>query len=128
MNSLADDSYDRIQDARLILESLGMDAERSNERSALVFLALANLTPKQSWREADNPLLGTRAIMNFIRDEYGKAYAPNTRETIRRFTLHQFVEAHLTVQNPDRSSSQLSQVELPTHRRGPRNRPCVRHR
>ena len=101
MNSLADDSYDRIQDARLILESLGMDAERSNERSALVFLALANLTPKQSWREADNPLLGTRAIMNFIRDEYGKAYAPNTRETIRRFTLHQFVEAHLTVQNPD---------------------------
>lgn len=46
-------------------------------------------------------MLGTRAIMNFIRDEYGKDYAPNTRETVRRFTLHQFVEVQLVVQNPD---------------------------
>ena len=46
-------------------------------------------------------MLSTRAIMDFIRDEYGKDYAPNTRETVRRFTLHQFVEAQLVVQNPD---------------------------
>ena len=101
MSELSNDAYERVEDARIVLETLGMDAERSNERSALVLLALLRLTPAESWADAANPMLGTRAIMDFIRDEYGKDYAPNTRETVRRFTLHQFVEAQLVVQNPD---------------------------
>ena len=32
---------------------------------------------------------------------YGKRYAPNTRETIRRSTLHQFVQMGLVLLNPD---------------------------
>jgi type II restriction enzyme len=91
----------RIQEARNLLEALGMDAERSNERSALVLLSLLRLRPSDPWSAAANPLLGTRAVMDWIRDEYRKNYAANTRETIRRFTLHQFAEAHLVVQNPD---------------------------
>ena len=98
---MSEAAHEQVEDARAILETLGMDAERSNERSALVLLALLRLTPAESWAEAANPMLGTRAIMDFIRDEYGKDYAPNTRETVRRFTLHQFVEAQLVVQNPD---------------------------
>ncbi len=101
MSELSNDAYERVEDARIVLETLGMDAERSNERSALVLLALLRLAPAESWADAANPMLGTRAIMDFIRDEYGKDYAPNTRETVRRFTLHQFVEAQLVVQNPD---------------------------
>ncbi|MFT4187491.1 MAG: BsuBI/PstI family type II restriction endonuclease [Aeromicrobium sp.] len=101
MSELGDAAYERVEDARMALETLGMDAERSNERSALVLLALLRLKPAKSWVEAANPMLGTRAIMDFIRDEYGKNYAPNTRETVRRFTLHQFVEAQLVVQNAD---------------------------
>ncbi len=101
MSELSNEAYERVEDARIVLETLGMDAERSNERSALVLLALLRLTPAESWADAANPMLGTRAIMDFIRDEYGKDYAPNTRETVRRFTLHQFVEAQLVVQNPD---------------------------
>ncbi len=101
MSELTDAAYERVEDARMVLETLGMDAERSNERSALVLLALLQLKPFESWAEAANPMVGTRAIMDFIRDEYGKHYAPNTRETVRRFTLHQFVEAQLVMQNPD---------------------------
>jgi hypothetical protein len=101
VSELSETAYERVEDARIVLETLGMDAERSNERSALVLLALLRLAPSESWVEAANPMLGTRAIMDFIRDEYGKDYAPNTRETVRRFTLHQFVEAQLVVQNPD---------------------------
>jgi len=104
MSELDDVRHDAIEDAKLVLETLGMDAERSNERSACVLLALLQLKPEQSWREAKNPMLGTRAIMDFIRDEYGKDYAPNTRETIRRYTLHQFAEAGLIAQNPDEPS------------------------
>jgi hypothetical protein len=101
MSELTEQAHEQVEDARLVLETLGMDAERSNERSALVLLALLNLTPTGAWAGAGNPMLGTRAIMDFIRDEYGKEYAPNTRETVRRFTLHQFAEAGLVVQNAD---------------------------
>ena len=39
--------------------------------------------------------------MDWVAENYGKKYAPNTRETIRRFTLHQFIEMGLVLLNPD---------------------------
>ena len=90
-----------VEHARKILADFGFDRERTNERSALVFLALLHLRPVDSWSEATNPMLGTRAIMDWIAATYDVNYAPNTRETIRRFSLHQFVEAVLVVENPD---------------------------
>lgn len=39
--------------------------------------------------------------MDWIRLHYQKKYAPNTRETIRRQTMHQFVDAGIAVYNPD---------------------------
>lgn len=99
MNDLV---YERVEDARFILGLLGFDPERTNERSARVLLALLHLTPEDGWTDATNPMLGTRAIMDWIRDYYGVDYAANSRETVRRFTLHQFAEALLVEQNPDR--------------------------
>ena len=96
-----DAAHVRVDEARILLEVLGFDQERSNERSALVLLALAHLTATDRWSTATAPMVGTRAIMDWIRDEYETDYAPNTRETIRRFTLHQFVAAGLVVENPD---------------------------
>jgi adenine-specific DNA-methyltransferase len=46
-------------------------------------------------------MLGITEMMNVFRDEFGKEYAPNTRETVRRFTVHQFVQMGLVVANPD---------------------------
>jgi len=92
---------DKTRQARVLLAALKMDNERSNERSAWTLLALLHLRPDDAWADASNPMLGTRAIMDWIRDHYGQEYAANTRETIRRFTLHQFAEALLLQQNPD---------------------------
>lgn len=39
--------------------------------------------------------------MEFMRARYRKDYAPNSRETIRRQTLHQFIEARVVDLNPD---------------------------
>jgi len=91
----------KIQEAQKLLRALNFDSERQNERSALVLLALAKLSPNSKWSTASNPLLGTLAIMEAIRSEYGKDYKANTRETIRRQTLHQFVDAGLVQENPD---------------------------
>jgi adenine-specific DNA-methyltransferase len=43
-------------------------------------------------------------MMEFFAEHYGKVYAPNTRETVRRQTVHQFVQAGLAVPNPDEPS------------------------
>jgi type II restriction enzyme len=91
----------QVQEARRVLGQLNFDPERSNERSALVLLALLRLTPDSAWADASNPRLRTVEIMDWLRTHYGKDYKPNTRETIRRFTLHQFADALLVEQNPD---------------------------
>ena len=91
----------KIDDALEILKALGMPRGQQNERSALTLLALLDLKPEMPWTEAGDPLMGITPIMDFCRDHYGKAYAPNTRETFRRQTMHQFVDAGLAMPNPD---------------------------
>jgi hypothetical protein len=91
----------KIQDAQMILKTLNFDNERQNERSALVLLALAGISPETEWNKADAPLLRTVEIMEIIRSLFGRDYKANTRETIRRQTLHQFADAGLILQNPD---------------------------
>jgi hypothetical protein len=67
----------------------------------LVLLAIADVRPKGSWKESRQPLLRIWDIMGFVREAYEKDYAANTRETIRRQTIHQFEQARLVDRNPD---------------------------
>lgn len=94
----------RIGEAHQILLALGLPRAQQNERSALCLLALLNLTPGKTWRQAGNPLIGITPIMDWAREHYRKAYAPNTRETVRRQTMHQFVDAGIALYNPDNPS------------------------
>jgi adenine-specific DNA-methyltransferase len=91
----------KIDQALGILRDVGLPRGQQNERSALTLLALLDLKPESPWAEAGNPLRGITPIMEFMREHYGKTYAPNTRETVRRFTMHQFVQAGIAVANPD---------------------------
>ena len=91
----------RVDEALEILVALGLPRGQQNERSALTLLALLDLKPETPWAEATDPLMGITPIMEFCRDYYGREYAPNTRETFRRQTMHQFVDAGLAVPNPD---------------------------
>lgn len=91
----------KIDDALTILTALGMPRGQRNERSALTLLALLNLRPDGAWNLLERPLMGITPIMDFTREHYGREYAPNTRETFRRQTMHQFVEAGIALYNPD---------------------------
>jgi adenine-specific DNA-methyltransferase len=91
----------KVEEALEILKTLGLPRGQLNERSALTLLALLGLEPETPWSGAANPRMGITPIMDFCRDHYGTRYAPNTRETFRRQTMHQFVEACLAVPNPD---------------------------
>jgi hypothetical protein len=93
---------DHLDKAQNILLSFGLPRAQQNERSALCLLALLDLRPERKWAEAQNPLMGITPIMDWIRDHYKKTYAPNTRETVRRQTMHQFVDAGIALYNPDK--------------------------
>ncbi|HMQ33685.1 MAG TPA: BsuBI/PstI family type II restriction endonuclease [Chloroflexaceae bacterium] len=91
----------RIGEALSILKLLGLPRGQQNERSALTLLALLQLTPLTPWSEAQAPLCGITPMMAFFEAHYGRTYAPNTRETVRRQTVHQFLEAGFVLANPD---------------------------
>jgi adenine-specific DNA-methyltransferase len=96
------DKQDHIKAAHQIIVSLGLPRAQQNERSALCLLAMLNLTPGKAWADAENPLMGITPIMDWAREQYAKDYAPNTRETVRRQTMHQFRDAGLALYNPDK--------------------------
>src|SRR5580698_9645252 len=90
-----------LKAAGAVLVSLGLPRAQQNERSALTLLALLNLTPGKKWSTAENPMIGITPIMDWMAKHYRKVYAPNTRETIRRQSIHQFLDAGIIVHNPD---------------------------
>lgn len=98
MNPTAADGIDQ---AREVLRALGFDDARSNERSAMTLLALLDLQPGRPWSAATAGLYGVTPLMTWMAIHLGKSYAPNSRETVRRQTLHQFRDAALVVLNPD---------------------------
>lgn len=92
----------KIEEAQEILKALGLPPAQFNEMAALTFLALCNIKEKGKWAKANRQSLSvTKGIMTFVNDNYGKSYAPNTRETFRRQVLHQFVQARVVDYNPD---------------------------
>ena len=99
-----DKGEQKIQEALEIIMALGLPRQQQNERSALTLLSLLDLKPADGWQEAGNPLIGITPMMEFFEKYYGRHYAPNTRETVRRQTVHQFMQAALIVPNPDKPS------------------------
>ncbi|HLP88110.1 MAG TPA: BsuBI/PstI family type II restriction endonuclease [Nostocaceae cyanobacterium] len=91
----------KIDEALEILARLDFPRGQINERSALTLLALLDLSPDQPWSDAKAPLKGITMMMEFMEQKYSKKYAPNTRETVCRQTVHQFIDAGLILINPD---------------------------
>jgi len=91
----------KTDEATAILEALGLPKAQQNERSALTLLALADLKETTPWSKSKKRAIRIHEILIFIQQHYGKQYAENTRETIRRQTLHQFEQAGIVIRNPD---------------------------
>ncbi len=91
----------KILEAQKILKALGLPPAQFNESAALTFLSLANIQEDDPWRKAEPLRRRIHDIIIFIKGAYGKEYAENTRETIRRQVIHQFEQARIVNRNPD---------------------------
>jgi adenine-specific DNA-methyltransferase len=91
----------KIQEAQEILKALGLPPAQQNEISALTLLILAQLSETTPWAEAMPQSLRIHDMLRQIKERYGREYAENTRETIRRQVIHQFEQAGLVIRNLD---------------------------
>ena len=90
-----------LREAQDILKLFEFDDKRTNEMAGRTLLSLLNLTENDSWADADNPRIGVRGIMDWMRNSLDKNIAENSRETVRRFVLHQFVDSGFCLHNDD---------------------------
>ncbi len=95
-------NHPNISIALEILRALGFPKAQINSRSALTLLALGDIGPQKTFAELTNPMIGITPIMDWVREQYSVQYAPNSRETFRRQTMHQFIDAGLVLYNPDK--------------------------
>ena len=93
----------KIEQAQEILETIGLPAAQQNEISALTLLVLAQLSENTPWKNAKSISLRVHDILAEIKQRYGREYAENSRETIRRRVLHQFEQAGIAIRNIDDS-------------------------
>lgn len=98
----------KIDDARDILEQLGLPPAQQRDIACLTLLALCDLSEDQIWSEAAQPSLTIHQVLGFVRDTYGRDYAENTRENVRRQVIHQLEQARVVDRNPD-------EPDLPTN-------------
>lgn len=92
---------EKVSQAIDILTKFGMPNAQLNDRTAYCLLAIVNITPEKEWQNAEKPLIGITPMMDFTKINYRKEYAPNSRETFRRFSTHQLVQAGIVLYNPD---------------------------
>ena len=98
----------KIDEARDILEQLGLPPAQRNDISCLTLLALTGLSESDPWRRAAKPSRSIHEMLVFMRDTYDRDYAENTRETVRRQVIHQLEQARVVDLNPD-------EPDLPTN-------------
>lgn len=91
----------KLEEAKEILKSLGMPKQQYNDRSAYTFLALAGITENDSWADASINSLRIVDMMEHMAIHYGKIYKPNSRETIRKSSIHQFCDGAIATRNED---------------------------
>ena len=74
----------KLEDARHILASFDLPEKQQNEISGYTLLALAGIRDNDSWSDAQPVRVSIHDILQFVREEYGRDYAENTRETFQR--------------------------------------------
>ena len=89
------------EEAKRLLKLFDFDEKRTNDMAARTLLSLLNLREGDTWDKATNSRIGVHGLMDWMRNNLNFPIAENSRETIRREVLHQFVAAAFCEHNDD---------------------------
>lgn len=100
----------KLEEAKEILAAIGMPLKQQNTRTALVLLSMFDLRPTQEWSDVKINTLGITECMDWMAEHYPDIpkgtkdparYAPNSRESVRKESVHQLVSAGILFKNSD---------------------------
>lgn len=107
---MGDQQNARVDEARTALKHLGLPAQQQNVRTALVLLSMLDLDPDEPWSTARQTTRGITESMTWMAERYpfvkkGRKdpvrYAPNSRESVRKQSVHQLMAAGILEANSD---------------------------
>lgn len=91
----------KIIEAQAVLAALQLPPAQQTEIAALTLLVLAQLDENTPWSDTKRQSLRIHDMMQEMNSRFGRVYAENTRETVRRQVIHQFEQARIVDRNPD---------------------------
>ena len=80
----------KYDDAKNILQALGVPKSQQSPVCCFTLLALAGLQENDKWDSVSNNWVGTHGVKTFLINNYNKIYAENSRENIRKNAMHPF--------------------------------------
>jgi len=95
----------KLDEAKLILDQLGLPKAQTNDMCARVLLALTNIKEDMSWSKASDNLMRVHDIIEYISENQNIKYAENSRETIRKQALKPFINAAMVETNGKSTNS-----------------------
>jgi hypothetical protein len=123
---MEDEQNTRVREAQSALKQLGLPKPQQNVRTALVLLSMLDLDADEPWTAARQQTLRITESMNWMAERYpgvkkGRKdparYAPNSRESVRKESVHQLMAAGILVANsdaPDRATNSGDYSYRPT--------------
>lgn len=83
----------KIEEAREILKELQVPAKQQADLCCYVLLAMADIKEDDEWSSAVNGWIRIHDVIAYTKENYGVAYAENSRETFRKQAMHHFRNA-----------------------------------
>ena len=96
---------DKLTETKKFLALFGMPIQQQADICCYALLALAHIKQNDNWAAATNEWIRIHDILSFTAENYGKSYAENTRETIRKNCLHQYREGAFIEDNGKATNS-----------------------
>lgn len=95
----------KIEEARAILKELQVPAKQQGDLCCFVLLAMASIQEQDSWSNATNNWIRIHDVIAYTKENYGVAYAENSRETFRKQAMHHFRNAAFIEDNGKATNS-----------------------
>lgn len=95
----------KIEEAREILKELQVPVKQQSNLCCYVLLAMADIKEDDEWSSAVNGWIRIHDVIAYTKENYGVAYAENSRETFRKQAMHHFRNAAFIEDNGKATNS-----------------------
>ncbi len=95
----------KLEEAREILKELQVPVKQQADLCCFTLLAMANIKEQDEWFDATSRWIRIHDVIAYTKENYGVAYAENSRETFRKQAMHHFRNAAFIEDNGKATNS-----------------------